>query len=648
MTVPTSLRHLWPRRGHDSVDPGVDERLPRPGAVEVTARTMRFAAQMCASFAVTGYPREVGAGWLEPLLTYPGRLDVSLHIEPIPPQVAASRLRRQLARLEASARSDAGAGRLADLDAEAAADDAADLAATLARGHGRLFRVGLYLTVRAGDQDTLDAEVQRVQALTASLLLDAEPTTFRALQGWVTALPLGTDAIRLRRTFDTSVLAAAFPFTSPDLPAPTRESGSDTPVLYGVNVYSSGAVVWDRYGCDNYNSVVLARSGAGKSYFTKLEALRLLYHGVDMFVVDPEDEYARLTAAVGGARIALGARGTCLNPFDLPAGQTGDVLARRALFCQTLIATMLGTPLDPAERAALDRAVLATYRAAGITDDPRSWARPAPLLADLARTLRDDDGHADHAGQGDTDDAGGDPLAGGLADRLAPYVTGSHKELFNGPTTTRPDGHLVAFSLRDLPDELKAVGSLLALDAIWRHVADPTDRRKRLVIVDEGWLLMQQPAGAAFLYKLAKSARKHWAALSVVTQDAADLLSTDLGRAVVSNATTQVLLRQAPQAIDAVADAFDLSDGERAYLLSAETGDGLLCATSSGNRVAFSTVASPTENALITTDPAELARLQPDKHQPPGHQRPDLKHGAGHGEASELDDGDPDGPEDPL
>ncbi|MEV0623534.1 ATP-binding protein [Nonomuraea sp. NPDC050404] len=584
--------------------------LLNPGSVHVGARTLTLPDAVCASFAVTGYPREVGAGWLEPLLTYPGHLDVSLHIEPIPQAVAAMRLRRQLARLESASRADAQHGRLADFAAEAAADDATHLADQLARGHGRLFKVGLYLTITAPTEHELAAEVERVRALASSLLLDAQPATFRALQGWTTSLPLAVDSLHATRTFDTTALAAAFPFTSPDLTTSVGESG----VLYGLSATGTGVVVWDRFAQDNHNSVVLARSGAGKSFFTKLETLRLLYQGVEVAVVDPEDEYARLAHAVGGTCLRLGASGVRWNPFDLPPSHSprDDVLARRAMFLQTLIATMLGgTPLTPQTRAALDSAILATYAAAGITRDPGTWSRPAPLLADLVTTLT-----ANAAAQ----------VGAELAAQLAPYVTGSYRELFDGPTTTHPAGHLTVFSLRDLPEEMKAVGTLLALDAIWRRVANPRDRKKRLVVVDEAWLLMKEPEGARFLFRMAKAARKHWAGLAVVTQDAADLLGSELGQAIVANAASQILLRQAPQAIGAVGDAFDLTDGERQFLLTAERGEALLVA-GPARRAALSIVASPSEAALATTDPKSLAELdrhdqhrprQADAAQPPG------------------------------
>ncbi|GAB3971391.1 hypothetical protein GCM10029978_046490 [Actinoallomurus acanthiterrae] len=585
----SALRLPWTRpRADTDAEPPAASPIGPPG-IDVQPRRLDLSDGVCASLVVTGYPREVGLGWLEPLLTYPGRLDVALHIEPIPPQVAATRLRRQLARLEAGARSDYEHGRLVDFAADTAASDAHDLAARLARGEGRLFRVGLTLTIHAHTHAHLDDEVSRVRALAAGLLIDAKPATFRSLQGWITTLPLGVDLLDVKRTFDTSALAAAFPFTSPDLHADL----GDHAVLYGVNAASSSLVMWDRFTCDNHNSVILARSGAGKSYLAKLDILRSLFTGVEVCVIDPENEYERLAHAVGGAHIALGAPGVRLNPFDLPPGahRSADALTRRALFIHTFISVLLKAPLTPADRAALDRAIVAAYHGAGLTADPRTWSRQPPVLADLARALEADD----------------EPAAKDLAARLAPYVSGTWRELFDGPTTTRPDSHLIVFSLRDLPDELKTVGTLLTLDSIWRRVTDANSRKPRLVVVDEGWLLMRQPEGARFLFRMAKSARKHWAGLSVITQDAADVLGSDLGQAVVANAATQILLRQAPQALDQIADAFDLTDGERQLLASARRGQGLLAAGS--DRVAFDVVASPAEHALATTSPEFLAEL---------------------------------------
>ena len=408
-----------------------------PDAVSVGARHLEVGCDWVASFAVTGYPREVHPGWLTPLVTYPARLDVALHVEPIDPVTAAARLRKQLARLESGRRHTAEHGRLVDPQVEVAAEDAHELSARVARGEGRLFRVGLYLTVHAPTQEALADEVAALRSLCASLLLDAKHTTYRSLQGWVCTLPLGLDLIGMRRTFDTSALSAAFPFTSPDLPAPDPAVvAAPAGVLYGYNLGSQGLVHWDRFGAGmhNHNSVVLGRSGAGKSYLVKLELLRSLYRGVEIAVIDPEDEYARLAAGVGGTHIALGAPGVRLNPFDLPIHTrpdgrrtaAPDALIRRSLFLHTVIAVLISTDLHAVERAALDRGIAAAYQSVGITADPRTWTRPAPTV----RTLRD------------TLTATGEATATDLAARLHPYVEGAFAQLFDGQSSTHTEGHL--------------------------------------------------------------------------------------------------------------------------------------------------------------------------------------------------------------
>jgi hypothetical protein len=376
-------RRRWRRRPSLRRTGPVPAGLPGPEALEIGPRTLDSGGVLHQTLAVTGYPREVGPGWLQPLLDHPGPIDVAVHLEPVPTVVAAERLRRQLARLESSQRLDAARGRLDDPQLEAAANDAQELARGLATGQGRLVRVGLYVTVRGQDRAELDAEVARVQGLLGSLLLAAHPTTFRALQGWVTTLPLGLDLLRLQRTMDTAAVAACFPFASADLPPPAGGG-----VLVGRNLRTQGLVCWDRWAQPNFNQVILARSGAGKSYLAKLEALRWLYQGVQVLVVDPENEYARLTQAVGGAYLRLGHPGVHLNPLDL--GTEPDALTRRALFTHTLVAVLVGSALNPAAAAMLDRAVLAAYATRGITSDPRTHPRPAPLLADLAQALAGD------------------------------------------------------------------------------------------------------------------------------------------------------------------------------------------------------------------------------------------------------------------
>ncbi|TMU98250.1 ATP-binding protein [Streptomyces sp. DASNCL29] len=595
MIRPPRNRH---QADHEAVRAGELLQPVGPEALEVHARTLAIGGHLASTLVVTGYPAEVSPGWLAPLLAFPGHLDIALHIEPVPNPVAAAGLKKQRARLESGRRGAFDKGHLDNPEVEAAAADAADLAYRIARGEGKLFHVGLYMTVHAADEETLAEQVAAVKAVAESLLMTVAPTTYRALPGWLATLPLGIDTLKIRRTFDTAALAACYPFASPELPDPAgaAEAGAGSQVLYGLNAVSGAPVLWDRFGCDNYNSVTLARSGAGKSYLAKLELLRLLFTGVTASVIDPENEYVRLAETVGGNIVALGADGVRLNPFDLPChGEAGgeDVLTRRVLFLHRFLAVLFGAEVKGAEEAVLDRALLATYARSGITADARTSTRTPPVLADLAEVLGED----------------GSEVAAGLVERLAPFVTGSHAGVFNGHSTASTAGHLVVFALRQLPEEVKAPAMLLALDAIWRQVTDQDRGGKHLVIVDEAWLLMRDEAGARFLFWMAKAARKNWTGLAVITQDADDVLASPLGRAVVANAATQILLRQAPQAIDTISESFRLSHGEREFLLSAGRGEALLLA-GERRKAALMSVAAPGEHEIITTDPGELAAQQ--------------------------------------
>jgi len=584
------------RRKRTTTSAGSDSLLGPP-ALELAHDRVRIGGRWSASFAVTGYPREVSRGWLAPLLHAARDADVALHIEAVPPSIAADRLRRQRARLESTRRLEAERGRLPDPTVAAAADDAEELASRLARGESKLFRNGLYLSVSASTRSELDERIERLRAICNSLLLHVVPASFRPLEGWLSTLPLGLDRLRLRRAFDTEALAASFPFAAAD---PHADPDG---VLYGLAA-SGAPVLLDRFARENYNSVLLARSGAGKSYLAKLEALRLLFEGVQVFVIDPEDEYRRLCHAVGGAYLPLaGDNAVTLNPLDLPANGSRNALAERTLFIAELVELLLGR-FASEELPALERAVRACYAAAGISDEPATHTRPAPLLGDLVRAL---------AADGDSGTS--------LASRLEPYAAGAHSSLFARPSSAQPDGQLVCFSLRGLPDRLKAAALLLCLDGIWRSLEGPL--RKRCVLVDEAWLLMREPAGAKFLHRLSKSARKRWCGLTTVTQDAGDLLSSELGQSVIANAATQVLLRQAPQAIDRIGEAFHLSAGERRYLLSCPTGSGLLLLASERGeeRVPLKVVASPAEHRLVTSDPAELIEFDEVEQRRPRRRR---------------------------
>nr|WP_269330524.1 DUF87 domain-containing protein [Kineosporia babensis] len=380
------------------------------------------------------------------------------------------------------------------------------------------------------------------------------------------------------------------------------------PVLLGLNRVSGAVVTGDRWALDNHNAVVLARSGAGKSYAVKTGILRELYNGVRVSVIDPEREYLELARQVGGRVIELGAPGVRINPMHLPAGDP-DALTRRCLFLHTLVDVMLDEPLDPSQRAALDQAVIGTYARAGITQDPRTWTRRAPTIEDLLDQL---------AHPESTNERG---VAAGLLERLSPWVTGSYSGLFGRPNAHH-DPHddsdddqapasdqLTVWTTRLLAEELRPVGMLLAIDAIWRSIDRRTTQNRpdrQLVVVDEASLLLSEPAGARFLARLAKTARKRRAGLTLITPDVVDVLGSDLGETILANAATVLLLRQAPQAIQTLTRACALSPGEAQFLVTAGRGQALLLA---GARVPLDIVASPAEHAIAAALPDELGDI---------------------------------------
>jgi len=555
-----------------------------PGGIEMHAKHLEIDGVYAATLTLTGFPSEVLPGWLETIYTYPARIDVAIHAEPVAPLQAASRLRKQRARLEAGRRGDAERGRLEDPIAEAAAQDAAELAHRVARASAKLFKAAIHLTAYAETQDELAAILAEIKGLLAAQLASVTPATFRQIEGWTATLPVAVDRLGPARTLATEALAACLPIASPDL---TRLDDGDgvSGVLWGLNTATGNPVFWDRWAQQNHNSVVLGASGSGKSFLAKTDLLRELYQGTTVSVIDPEGEYAALAGAVGGTVVALGAPGARINPLELPdpTGSAPDTLARRALDLHALVGVLAGERDADEGRAALDRATLCAYQDAGITPDPRTWSAPAPDLASVVALLRQ---NPDAAGQR-------------LAARLDPFVAGSFGGLFDAPTSHRLDGHLTVYTLTDLPEQLRTPAMLLVLSEVWRQ-ASSGDGRRRMVLVDEAWLAMKDPVAARFLFRLAKSARKHTLALAMVTQDAADVLGTELGSAVVANAATQVLLRQAPQAIDAVADAFHLSGGERAFLLTCPRGNALMSAAD-GSKVTFASVAGPADSGLLHT-----------------------------------------------
>jgi type IV secretory pathway VirB4 component len=550
-----------------------------PDAAVIEARRMACGDGFAAVLVLTGYPAQLPLGWLEILVGQHARLTVAMHLDGVPAEVAAARLHRRRARLESARSYAAHRGKLDDPATDAAAEDAADLADRIARGETRLLRQAVYLTVYAETEHDLDLACAKVRAAATSALLDVRPATFRQFQGLLACAPLGADAVGASRTVDVEVAAAALPFASADVPGRV----TDDAILYGLNLFSGGPVLWDRWAQPNHNSITLATSGAGKSYLTKLEALRQLYNGVQLTIVDPEAEYRPLAEHVGGQVIAPGRAGVRINPLAIPRHAERGELGRRKLFCLTVIETLLGERCGPDDAAAVHTALASLYTEAGISDDPRTWDRPMPSLADLVHLLA-----AQKQGRA-------------LAARLDPY-TGPESMFAPGPAPESGPA-LRVFDLSAVDPELLPVVTLVVLDDIWRSIR--ADGTRRLIVVDEAWKLLRSGRSAEWMSTLAKSARKRLAGLAVATQDVDDVLDSTLGRTVIGNAATQLVGRQAPQAVDAVADAFALTGAERELTATARTGEMLLL--SGGVHVAFQTVASTPEHRLCLTGAESFA-----------------------------------------
>lgn len=566
--------------------------LLAPAAVEVARNHVRLEYQYARVLIVVGYPRSVTPGWLTPLLEFEHPLEVSLHIHPLETASIVKLLGHKLVQLQSSRLVDVRGGRLADPEREVAFEDAERLRDALQRGEQRVFSVSLYVLLRAGSPRGLDDLTRRVETTLDGMLAHSRVAILEQERAFRACLPTGHDELLAYRNLDTSSLATTFPFTSGSI---SMERG----VLYGVATRSQSPVIVDPFDAslENANMAVFAMAGAGKSYFVKLMALRNLLAGVDFLVVDPEDEYGQVCQAADGQYVRLaGSSAHHLNPFDLPppgaaATEGVDGLAEQVMAVLGLLDVVLAEPgstLNAYERATLDRAVYQTYAAHGITTDPTTHARPVPLMGDLHAALA----------------AMASDVAAGLAARLQRYASGSLAGgLFAGPTNVALNRRLVVFNLQKLEEELRPLAMHLIANFVWNRVR--RERRPRLLVIDEAWSLLRYPEGGAFISGMARRARKYYLGLVTITQDAADFLRSDHGRAVLVNAAMKLLLKQDSTTVDAVADAFQLTAEERQYLLGAGKGEGLLFAR--GSHVALTIEASPAEHRLATTAPCELA-----------------------------------------
>ena len=560
-----------------------------------------LGTRIARTFYVYGYPRQIFTGWLSSMVNLDEVIDLSMYIYPVESQVVLENLKKKVTQLEAGLQIDAEKGRVRDPGKQAAIMDAEEMRDKLQVGEERFFRFGLYFTIYANSMDELEFVTHKVESILGQQLIYSKAATSQQEQGFNSTIPQFSDQLQIRRNMNTGAISTSFPFTSADL-------SQDNGILYGINMHNSGLVIFDRFSLENGNSVVFAKSGAGKSFAVKLEALRSMMFGTEIFIIDPENEYQRMCDAVGGSYIRLSLNSaTRINPFDLPkvidAEEADNALRSNIITLHGLLRLMMGgaqaqmvaggiasmPALNPVEESDLDAALIETYAKAGITNDPLTHTAVPPTIADLYDTLL-------HMG-------GTGPQ---LAQRLRKYTTGTFAGIFSQQSNTDINNPMVVFNIRDLEDELRPVAMYIVLNYIWNKTK--SDKRKRILIVDEAWQLMKYEDSANFLFSLAKRARKYNLGITTISQDVEDFMASRMGRAIVANASMQLLLKQSSSAVDVLADVFKLTSEERKRLSQFPVGQGLFFAGQSHVHIQIS--ASPTEMSLITTNPDQVRQIE--------------------------------------
>ncbi len=580
--------------------------LIAPSSLEFHSGYFRLGTKYGQTIYVYGYPRQLYTGWASPILNADEVLDVSMFIYPVETEIVMKNLRRKVTQLEADLSINNEKGRTRDPALEAALNDAEELRDQLQLGAEKFFRFGLYLTIYADSLDELNFVRSKVETMLGQQMLFSKVASSQQEQGLKSTVPQLSDQLQIRRNMNTGAISTSFPFTSADL---TQENG----VLYGVNMHNNGLVIFDRYTLENANMVVFAKSGAGKSFTVKLEALRTMMMGAEVLIIDPENEYQKLSDAVGGSYIRLSLNSDVrINPFDLPhvidAEEADNALRANIVTLHGLFRLMLGGTsagqsigLSPNEEADLDQAIIDTYARAGITSDPLTHNSTPPTIHNLYDTLVHMDGNGPS-----------------LAQRLRKYTTGTFAGIFSQQSNIDINNSMVVFNIRDLEDELRPVAMYIVLSHIWNIVR--SEQKKRMLIVDEAWQLMKYDDSANFLFSLAKRARKYYLGLTTISQDVEDFMGSKMGRAIVSNSSMQLLLKQSSSAVDVLSDVFKLTEEERKRLSNFPVGQGLFFAGQ--NHVHIQIIASDTEHQLISTSPNSSKNRQGDNMMTNGYADP--------------------------
>lgn len=556
-----------------------------PPSIAVDFSHLKINQTFFRTLFVAGYPRFVNANWLAPIINFSHTLNIAMYIYPVEGKEVLDDLHRKIGEMEAEIQTDLQQGKIVNIDTQVKLEDAHSLQEQLAKGAERFFQFGLYITIPSNDKKEMETISQQIQSTLGSLMIISKVASLQMEEAFKTTLPTCSDKLMITRNMDTTSLATTFPFVSSEL---TANEG----ILYGINEHNDSLIIFDRFTMENANSLVLAKSGAGKSYLIKLEVFRSLMFNTEIIILDPEGEYKNLASAVDGEYINFSFESkTKINPFDLAAiyEEGENELGLKILSLHSLFKIVMGQ-LSSTEEALLDKALILTYKQKGITADPETQKKEPPLMEDLYKVL---------IGMEEKE-------ATSMAERLERFIKGSLRGLFDQPSNIDLKNPFTVFCIKELEDELRPIAMFIILDFIWTKIKK--DLKRRILVVDEAWYLMKNDDSASFLYGIAKRARKYYLGVTTITQDAEDFLSSDYGKAIVTNSSIQILMKQSPAAIDLIAKVFYLSEGEKNLLLAAEIGKGLFFA--GNNHVAIRVVSSPQEHQLVTSNPKEILQQQ--------------------------------------
>jgi len=560
--------------------------LLAPASLKFQSSYFELNGKFARSFFVLAYPRFLSTNWLSFVIQAEGALDLSMFIYPIDSETILKKLKSKVGEIGSQISINQEKGQVRDPMLETAYKDVETLRDELMQGTERYFRFALYFTIYASDLKELDRNSATLESALGAKLIITKRALMQTQGGFNSTLPLGMDELDVGNNMNTSPLSTCFPFVSSDL---TSNDG----ILYGINRHNNSLILFDRFAMENANSVIFAKSGAGKSYAIKLEVLRHLMIGTEVIIIDPENEYKHLADAVGGTYLSVSLNSDSrINPFDLPAAIEGednkDVLRSSVVNLLGLFSLMLGK-LNPTEEALMDKAIWQTYAKKDITNEtPDFKSVEYPTMDDLVEIL--------HGMVG----------AESLSQRLGKFTEGTFAGLFNQPSNVVLNNQLVVFSIRDLEEELRPIAMYIILNYIWNIVR--SELKKRILAVDEAWILMQHEDSARFLFGIAKRARKYYLGLTTITQDVADFLASPYGKPIVTNSSIQMLLKQSPAAINVIAETFFLTEGEKYLLLESEVGEGIFFAGL--KHAAIKIYASYVEDQIITTDPKQLLEIQ--------------------------------------